>query len=208
MIASSILLGVTVILTIIYIWCRRTYSYWKRHGIPFVKPTVFLGNTKEAFSLKTSFGLHLSQLYNRPDMRDEAVVGIYTFNQPGLIIRDTELIKSVLIKDFNLFINRYGQCDPHGDVLGNNNLFFARNNYWKELRTKISPVFTSGKVKQMYPLMLEVSSDRYRLITDIFIMYLYSFTSHTNWRINTYINIFFSVAVPISLRYCYIGEII
>ncbi|XP_061400023.1 cytochrome P450 6g1 [Musca vetustissima] len=158
MIASSILLVITFLLSILYLWCRRTYRYWQRHGIPFIKPTLFIGNTKEAFTLKTSFGLHLSDIYNEPKVRDEPVAGIYIFNQPGLIMRDPEIIKSVLIKDFNLFTNRYGRCDPHNDCLGNNNMFFARNNYWKELRTKISPVFTSGKVKQMYPLMLEVAS--------------------------------------------------
>lgn len=156
MIASSVLLAITFLLSALYFWCRQTYRYWQRNGIPYSKPTMFIGNTKEAFSLKTSFGLHLSNIYNEPKVRDEPVVGIYIFNQPGLVVRDPELIKSVLIKDFHLFTNRYGQCDPHGDVLGNNNMFFARNAYWKELRTKISPVFTSGKVKQMYPLMLEV----------------------------------------------------
>ncbi|XP_075167554.1 uncharacterized protein LOC142239648 [Haematobia irritans] len=158
MIASSILVVITLVLMAIYLWCRRTYSYWQRHGIPYVKPTMIIGNTKEAFSLKTSIGLHLSQLYNLPEMHDEPVIGIYMFHQPALVVRDPEIIKSILIKDFNLFNNRYGKCDPHGDVLGNSNLFFARNSYWKELRTKISPVFTSGKVKQMYPLMLEVTA--------------------------------------------------
>jgi len=64
----------------------------------------------------------------------------------------------VLIKDFNRFTNRYARCDPHGDVLGSNNLFLVRNPQWKEIRTKLTPVFTSGKLKAMYPLMQEVSN--------------------------------------------------
>lgn len=101
--------------------------------------------------------MHISEIYSDPRMKDEAVVGIYVINKPALIIREPELIKSVLIKDFNRFSNRYGRCDPHGDPLGSNNLFFVRNPQWKEIRTKLTPVFTSGKVKQMYPLMQEVS---------------------------------------------------
>nr|AID61450.1 cytochrome P450 [Calliphora stygia] len=158
MIASSILIFITCILALVYYWCKHTYSYWQRKGIPYIKPTPIIGNTKEAFQLKTSFGLHLSDIYNDPKMADEAVVGIYTFNQPGLIVREPELLKSILIKDFHYFNNRFSKCDPHGDALGNSNLFFARDSYWKDLRTKISPVFTSGKIKQMYPLMLEVTS--------------------------------------------------
>ncbi|KAM7341467.1 cytochrome P450 6g1 [Cochliomyia hominivorax] len=158
MIASSILIAITFILFLVYYWCKHTFSYWQRKGIPYIKPTPIIGNTKEAFLLKTNFALHLSDIYNDPNVSDEAVVGIYIFNQPGLIIREPELLKSILIKDFHYFNNRFSKCDPHGDALGNNNLFFARDSYWKELRTKISPVFTSGKIKQMYPLMLEVSS--------------------------------------------------
>lgn len=156
MITSGILISITFILAIVYYWCKYTYSYWQRKGIPHIKPTPIIGNTKEAFTLKRNFSLHLSDIYNDPKMANEAVVGIYIFNQPGLIIREAELLKSILIKDFNYFNNRFSKCDPHGDALGNNNLFFARDSYWKELRTKISPVFTSGKIKQMYPLMLEV----------------------------------------------------
>ncbi|EDV98210.1 cytochrome P450 6g1 [Drosophila grimshawi] len=92
-------------------------------------------------------------------MQDEAVVGIYVLNKPALVIREPELIKSVMIKDFQRFSNRYARCDPHGDALGNNNLFFVRNPQWKEIRSKLTPVFTSGKLKQMYPLMQEIADD-------------------------------------------------
>ncbi|KAM7341466.1 cytochrome P450 6g1-like [Cochliomyia hominivorax] len=158
MIASSVFILISCILILVYYWCKYTFSYWQRKGIPYIKPTPIIGNTKEAFLLKTHFGLHISDIYNDPKMSSEPVVGIYVFNQPALIIREPELLKSILIKDFNYFNNRFSRCDPHGDALGNNNLFFARDSYWKELRTKITPVFTSGKIKQMYPLMLEVSS--------------------------------------------------
>lgn len=148
-----------MVISIVYLWCRYNYSYWQRHGIPFIKPTWFIGNTREALTLKRNYGLYLSDLYNDPQMCKEAVVGIYNFHQPALIIRDLDIIKSVLIKDFNYFSNRNARSDPHIDAFAANNLFFARNSAWKEMRQKISPVFTSGKIKQMYSLMLEVSGE-------------------------------------------------
>lgn len=144
-------------LSVVYIWFQRSHSYWRRKGIPYVQPTPILGNTLALFKQENSFGMHISDIYSDPRMKDEAVVGIYVVNKPALIIREPNLIKSVLIKDFNRFSNRYGRCDPHGDPLASNNLFFVRNPEWKEIRTKLTPVFTSGKVKQMYPLMQEVS---------------------------------------------------
>ncbi|XP_034654680.1 cytochrome P450 6g1 [Drosophila subobscura] len=146
-------------LSAVYIWFQRSHSYWQRKGIPYIPPTPIIGNTKAALKLDTSFGLHLSDIYNDPKMQDEAVVGVYAINKPGLIIRDPELVKSVLVKDFNRFHNRYGRCDPHGDPLGSNNLFFVRDTHWKDIRNKLTPVFTSGKVKQMYVLMLEIAND-------------------------------------------------
>lgn len=156
MVLTEALFLVVAALVAVYLWFQRNHTYWQRKGIPYIPPTPIIGNTKPAFKLETSFGLYLSDIYNDPRAKDEAVVGIYALNKPGLIIRDVDLIKSVLIKDFNRFHNRYAQCDPHGDPLGYNNLFFVRNNHWKDIRTKLTPVFTSGKVKQMYPLMQEV----------------------------------------------------
>ncbi|KAH8398960.1 hypothetical protein KR222_004285 [Zaprionus bogoriensis] len=158
------LLTVTLLLIIgalsaIYIWFQRNHSYWKRKGLPYVEPTPILGNTSAVFKQQSSFGMHINEIYSDPRFKDEAVVGIYVINQPALIIREPELIKSVMIKDFNRFFNRYGRCDPHGDALGSNNLFFVRNPQWKEIRTKLTPVFTSGKVKQMYPLMQEIAAN-------------------------------------------------
>lgn len=143
---------------LVCLWCRHKYSYWQRHSIPFMKPIWFIGNTGEALTLKKHYGLYMSDVYNDPKMSNEAVVGIFNFHQPALVIRNLDIIKSVMIKDFNYFANRNGRTDPHIDGMAANNLFFARDSVWREIRTKISPVFTSGKIKQMYPLMLEVSN--------------------------------------------------
>uniref|UniRef100_A0A1B0BSR5 Cytochrome P450 n=1 Tax=Glossina palpalis gambiensis TaxID=67801 RepID=A0A1B0BSR5_9MUSC len=147
------------IVFLLYYRCKYTYSYWLRHGVPQFKPIPFIGDMKEAIMFKRNFGLHVSDIYNEPEMADKPIVGIYIFNQPALIIRDLDLIKSILIKDFNYFSNRYGKCDPHRDALGTYNLFFARDAFWKEMRVKISPVFTSGKIKQMYPLIRQIGCE-------------------------------------------------
>ncbi|XP_037945099.1 cytochrome P450 6g1-like [Teleopsis dalmanni] len=159
MAATGALFLITAVIGLIYFWVKHNYSYWQRKGIPHMKPIPFIGTTKPMLTLKTSIGLCASDVYNDKTMSDAAVVGVYSFHKPGLVIRDIELIKSILIKDFNKFSNRTSACDPHGDPLGANNLFFVRNPEWKETRTKLSPVFTSGKIKQMYPLMLDIAKE-------------------------------------------------
>ncbi|KAH8297243.1 hypothetical protein KR044_008566 [Drosophila immigrans] len=159
MILTAILVAIVGAFGAIYIWFQQRHSYWKRNGVPYIEPSPILGNTLPVFKQKSSFGLHMSEIYSDPRMKDEAAVGIYVINQPALVIREPELIKTVLIKDFNRFSNRYGRSDPHGDTLGSNNLFLVRNPEWREIRTKLTPVFTSGKLKAMYPLMQEIGAD-------------------------------------------------
>ncbi|XP_054738216.1 cytochrome P450 6g1-like [Anastrepha obliqua] len=153
--ADTICLLVTLLI-LFYIWYRYNYGYWKRQNIPFMTPLPLIGNAKVMFTLSNSFFLYLSDIYKDAKMSKAAAVGIYILNKPALVLREPEVIKSVLIKEFSKFSNRYATCDPHGDSLGSNNVFFIRNPQWRELRTKISPVFTTGKIKQMYPLMIEI----------------------------------------------------
>lgn len=49
-------------------------------------------------------------------------------------------------------------ADPK-DRLGCNNLFFLRNPTWKMLRIKLSPFFSSGKLKKMFELMLQCGNN-------------------------------------------------
>ncbi|XP_049308984.1 cytochrome P450 6g1-like [Bactrocera dorsalis] len=156
-IAATYLLA--ALLVLIYIWCRYTYGYWKRNKIPYMTPLPLIGNMGVMFTMKNSFYLYLSDVYKDVKMSKAAAVGIYILNRPALVLREPELIKSVLIKEFLKFANRSAGCDPHNDPMGWNNLFFIRNPQWKDLRTKITPVFTTGKIKQMYPLMSEIGTE-------------------------------------------------
>ncbi|XP_011180068.1 cytochrome P450 6g1 [Zeugodacus cucurbitae] len=144
---------------LVYIWSRYTYGYWQRQKVPYMPAVPLIGNMQVLLTLSNSFYLYLSDIYKDARMSKAAAVGIYLFNKPALLLREPELIKSVLIKEFAKFANRAAACDPHGDALGSNNLFFIRNPQWKDLRAKITPVFTTGKIKQMYPLMTEIGTE-------------------------------------------------
>ncbi|XP_068147565.1 uncharacterized protein [Drosophila tropicalis] len=158
MLAETLILLATLAI-ILYIWQKWNYSYWERHGVKYIKPVPILGNMVNLFKGKVPFYLQVSELHQEPGFEKEPLVGIYLAHRPALLIRDLELIKTVMIKKFNYFANRALSTDPHNDQLGYNNLFLVRNPDWKDLRAKLSPVFTSGKMKQMYPLMIEIAKD-------------------------------------------------
>lgn len=152
---TETLLLIASLAAVFYIWQKRVHSYWKRHGIPYIEPLPIVGNLKTFLSGKVSFLEQLSLLHQTPGFEKEPVIGIYVLKGPALLVRDLELVKAVMIKKFSYFVNRVMRTDPHYDPLGYNNIFFVRNE-WKGLRNKLSPIFSSGKIKQMYPLMVEV----------------------------------------------------
>ncbi|XP_075152957.1 cytochrome P450 6g1-like [Haematobia irritans] len=158
--ATLTFLGLVILAAFLcYRWYKKHFSYWQRQAaIPSVPGHIFSGCLKDMLAFKTNLGFHMKTIYDDPKFEHEAVVGIYTV-RPALLIRDPELIRSILIRDFDCFRNRYTSSDPHSDPIGGLGIFMARDALWKEWRTKLSTVFTSGKMKEMYPLVQEVGKN-------------------------------------------------
>ncbi|XP_034248148.1 cytochrome P450 6a2-like isoform X2 [Thrips palmi] len=132
---------VAVALTAVYVFYARRYSYWRKRGVPHLKPVPILGNMNLFMS---GFKVLLERL---EQFRDEGVCGLFMFSSPALAVWDPEMVKQVLCKDFSSFHDRgmpYDEADPLK---------------WRNLRTRMSPTFTSGKMKRMLPLMREAADD-------------------------------------------------
>ena len=81
-----------------------------------------------------------------------------------LLINDIDIAKRILIKDFDHFVDRtdLGLKFDHskiGDRIFANMFMFQKGDMWKTQRSLMSPVFTTGKLKLMYPLLLKVRYD-------------------------------------------------
>lgn len=142
----------TILMIIAYLYMTRKFKYWKKRGITEIfPPTPFLGNFTKCLLLRKPPAYFLKELYEQA--KGLPYIGFYIFDKPFLLICNRELIKNVLVKDFNIFSDRYNNADP-GDRFGGNNLFFLRNPTWKLVRMKLTPFFSSGKLKKMFELML------------------------------------------------------
>ncbi|SPP73317.1 probable cytochrome P450 6w1 [Drosophila guanche] len=157
--STELLFLIATLAIVFYVWQKRRHSFWKRHGIKEIGPLPILGDTVGFLSGRMPFFDQIRKFHQTPGLENEPIIGVYLAYRPALVIRDLELIKTVMIKKFSYFNNRKLQTDPHHDALGYNNMFFVRSPDWKELRNKISPVFTSGKIKQMYPLMVKIGKN-------------------------------------------------
>lgn len=70
---------------------------------------------------------------------------------------EPELIKQILVKDFNIFPQRRGPGTSHPVM--KHNLANIHGNDWKRVRSILSPSFTSSKMMKMYPLMEDCLTD-------------------------------------------------
>ena len=85
------------------------------------------------------------------------MVGSFSFSTPSLVINDLDLAKQMFIKDFDHFVDRRSVSFGHEYL--DNMLFFMDGEPWKEVRSIISPMFTSGKLKNMYKLFNTIGKD-------------------------------------------------
>ncbi|XP_017882560.1 cytochrome P450 6k1 [Ceratina calcarata] len=153
----DVIIVFTSLLVAAYMYVTRKFNYWKKRGVFEITPTPFLGNFGDNFLLRISSAEFVKSLYDQT--KGLPYAGFYIFDKPYLLVRDPELVKNVLVKDFNVFSNRYATPDAKHDRLGYSNVFMMKNPAWKFLRGKLSPFFTSGKLKKMFDLMLVIVDD-------------------------------------------------
>ncbi|XP_068981018.1 uncharacterized protein [Bombus flavifrons] len=152
----QLLLGIAAILLAIYYYYTSVYDTWKNRGVPGPKPSMFFGNFVDLLLKRQAVATIVKNLYN--EYRSEPVFGIYEGTSPILVINDLNLIKDVLIRDFSLFVDRGFKVLEKIEPLSQH-LFLLEAKRWRPLRAKLSPIFTSGKLKEMFPLIVECAGN-------------------------------------------------
>lgn len=147
---------VIILIITTYIWLKDHYSYWEKRKVPYEKPLYFLGNMKG-----------IGRLYHWKDINQRIytkfknttpVAGFYTFLTRAAFVLDLDLIKQIMIKDFQSFSERNLFHNERDDPL-TGNLLFLDGEKWRVLRHKISPVFTTGKMRYMFPTVVKVAQE-------------------------------------------------
>lgn len=93
----------------------------------------------------------MQKIYNSTT---DPFVPIYGILRPILIIRDPELIRLILIKDFVHFTDRGIHCNESYNPL-TGNLTALEGQRWRHLRAKLMPAFTNGKLKAMFLTLID-----------------------------------------------------
>lgn len=95
------------------------------------------------------------------------VYGTFESRDPVLLIRDPELIKCIMIKDFHHFVNHRGFPTDIGENLLNRSVVVMENDKWRDMRNTLSPAFTGSKMRQMFQLMLQTIDEAMLYLRDL-----------------------------------------
>jgi cytochrome P450 family 6 len=136
----------------VYVYFKVSFNYWKKRNVPYAKPTFPFGNFGDKLFLRGTLGHVFENIYKELD--GEEYGGTYALAKPGFIFRDPDIIKNVLVKDFSNFHDRGFFMDEEREPLSGH-LFLLPGNRWRNLRVKLSPTFTSGKMKMMFQTLVD-----------------------------------------------------
>lgn len=163
MIFTTIFFGLIIILiSIIIFWVRQRYSFFEKNKFLHDKPTFPFGNLK-GIGREFHPVQIVQRFYNK--FKDKApAFGLYFFLSHNVLITDLDVIKDILIKNFDTFHNRGLYYNKKDDPL-TAHLLTLEDNDWRNMRSRLTPTFTSGKMKLMFDTVVKVSERMIQQLT-------------------------------------------
>ncbi|CAG9132853.1 unnamed protein product [Plutella xylostella] len=154
---GELISAVVILYTLAYLWFQYSFSYWSSKRVRGPAPAFPFGNIRDVITRKSQFFQPYCDNYFK--FKHLPYVGMYSFNRPVLCVNDPDVAKHILIKDFDYF-------QAHGIFSASEgidplaaHLFNSHGDRWKNLRVKMSPAFSSGKLKTMYPLVQKTAEE-------------------------------------------------
>ncbi|XP_052775083.1 cytochrome P450 3A24-like [Mya arenaria] len=141
------LLFIVTIVFLFYIYTSRKHSIFARYRLPFVEPSPFFG----CFKHLAQKGVMQSE-YDAT-LKYGKVVGFFLGNLPTIFVTDPEIIRELFVKRYNEFHSR-SQAAGVTKYWEKTILMASRLEYWKFLRTTMTPSFTSGKLRRMEDIII------------------------------------------------------
>lgn len=140
-------LATFILVTAVYVYFKSVFNYWKDRDIPCVDICTHFGGLEGIFCGKTCFFQIQQEIYNL--LTGYKLGGYYQVTTPHLMIRDPELITRILTTDFSYFHDRISNVFHEGETLFLN-ILHAQGERWHYLRCKLTPTFTTSKLRCMF----------------------------------------------------------
>lgn len=101
----NILPFLVIFSSLVYGYLKNPFGYWKRRGVVFEKPIFPYGNTKE-LGKNVHPSRFFKNLYDKYKSTGAKICGAYFFISPWAILLDRQVIRNVLLEDFDKFNER------------------------------------------------------------------------------------------------------
>ncbi|XP_050694168.1 cytochrome P450 6B7-like [Eriocheir sinensis] len=150
---SAIPLTIAILLAALYL--HRTYAFWENRGVPGPKPLWVLGNVYPRLRASVSLAAFDQEMYERHGGR--WMCGYYEFTKPCLMVGDVQLLKHVMVKDFDHFTDR--SFVTFNEPVMDHMLLGLKGGMWKAVRSVMTPTFSSGKVKHTLQLVKDCAKN-------------------------------------------------
>lgn len=138
---------------VLYFLGTSNYNHFSKQNIPFLKPLPFVGSMGPSLLRQQYFPQFMMHVYT--ELKDHPYGGFFLFKQPVVMLRDPELIKAIAVKDFEYFMDHRSILPEDGEPVWSRGLFSLKGQRWRDMRSTLSPAFTSSKMKTMFMLLSE-----------------------------------------------------
>lgn len=123
--------------------------------MPYIKSAMPFGSIK-GMGTSEHTSLMMQRFYHK--LKGHGQIGrFFIATSPVVLAIDLDFVKHVLVKDFNSFQDRGVYYNEHDDPLSAH-LFSLHGYKWNRVRTRLTPIFTTDKLKFMFPSVLEKAS--------------------------------------------------
>lgn len=156
--SQDIFILLATITLCLYLYIKSVYNYWGRRNVPYQKPSFPFGNIEPLWATKAGFHLTVAKIYENFKAKGLKFGGAFTWLRPAFVPVDLDILKHILIKDFHYFVDRGVYYNEETDPLSAH-LFNIEGDNWRFWRTRLSPTFSSGKMKNMFQLMMDCGKD-------------------------------------------------
>jgi cytochrome P450 family 6 len=156
-------LGIAAIFAVLSTYVRRKFAFWADRNVQFIPPTFPFGNLQGIGKTRGLFKI-IQECYDKMKTSHVLYVGLYFFIKPVVLAINLDFVKTIMVKDFQYFHDRGMYHNEKDDPLSAH-LFSLDGQKWRNLRTKLTPTFTSGKMKMMFPTIVKVGEELNRTMS-------------------------------------------